>query len=162
MPYANNEDKIEYNRYYYDKRKKEQEIKKNQMVFGLKNEILAIPFLNAYFGDNLQKTENKFCSYDYTGLISKNIYELKSNTYSIKKYPNAVIDKKKIDRYEYVKNLIIIFSYEEEEEGTEFYFIKFDYDKFQKYNKRIIALKRGYENEIIDIPISELSKCLIS
>jgi hypothetical protein len=154
-------DKNAYNTHYYtNKTKKHNELKKKQMEYGLKQEALAIPIINAYFNDNVIKTDNQFHKLDYVGLKSSYVYELKSNMCSIHtKYPNGsvcVIDSKKIKSYEGIKNLIIIFSFIEKE-GEDYYYIYYDEQQFKTFKKRTIQLKRGYENEILDIPIENLA-----
>ena len=146
-----------YNKIYYERTKQQNELKQKQLDYGLKVEEDAIPILNHYFTDNLIKTSNKYCKYDYTGLNSSYIYELKSNMYSINQYNNAVIDKKKIESFKYIHNLLLVFSYLEPNGDTDYYYIKFNYESFIKnFNERTIALKRGYDNIILDIPTDRL------
>ena len=155
-------DKNEYNKQYYANKTKEQnDLKKKQLEYGLSQEIKAIPIINHYFKDNILKTECKFSKFDYIGLNTNNIYELKSIMYSInKKFKNGsscVIDQQKIKSYQFIDNLFIIFSFKEDN-NTDYYFIKFNYDLFDTFNKRTIFLKRGYENKILDIPLNLLCK----
>jgi hypothetical protein len=139
-----------YNRTYQEKVKKETELKKKQLDYGLACETEAIPILNIYFKDNLVKT-NQFCCYDFTGINSGYLYELKSNMYSIHKYRNVVIDKQKITSYGIIPNLIIVFSFIESNNITDYYFIKYNNSLFDTFNVREIHLARGYVNKIIDI-----------
>lgn len=147
--------------YYVNKTKKQNELKKKQMEYGMKMEELAIPIINMYFNDNVIKTDNRFHKLDYIGLKSSYVYELKSIMSSIHtKFPNGsvcVIDKKKIKSYEGIKNLLIIFSFIEKD-TTEYYYIYFDEVLFKSFNVRTIHLKRGYDNIIVDIPIEKLTK----
>lgn len=154
-------DKNAYNTYYYtNKTKTHNELKKKQLQYGLKQEELAIPIINAFFNDSVVKTNNQFNKLDYIGLKSRYVYELKSNMVSIHtKYPNGsvcVIDYKKIKSYEGIKNLIIIFSFMEKE-GEDYYYIYYDEAQFKTFKKRTLKLKRGYENQILDIPIESLT-----
>jgi hypothetical protein len=154
-------DKNTYNTTYYaNKTKKQNELKKQQLAYGLKQEQLAIPILNAYFNDNVIKTDNKFHKLDFVGLKSSYVYELKSNMVSIHtKYPNGsvcVIDNKKIKSYEGIKNLLIIFSFKEKD-TTDYYYIYYEEEQFKTFKKRTISLKRGYDNEVVDIPIELLT-----
>jgi hypothetical protein len=82
--------------------------------------------------------------------------------YSINQYPSAVIDKSKIKSFQFIKNMIIVFSYLEFNNETEYYFIHFDYTYFlTNFNERQINLARGYSNVIIDIPIRFLKKIIL-
>jgi hypothetical protein len=147
--------------YYVNKTKKQNELKKQQLAYGMKMEELTIPIINMYFNDNVIKTDNRFHKLDFIGLKSSYVYELKSIMSSIHtKFPNGsvcVIDKKKIKSYEGIKNLIIIFSFKEHT-TTEYYYIYFNEEQFKTFNSRVLHLKRGYDNEILDIPITELTK----
>lgn len=152
--------KIEYNtEYYMSIVKKQNELKKKQMEYGMRMEVEAIPILNDYFKDTLVKTDNKFHKFDYIGVITKNVYELKSNTYSINsRFPNGsscVIDKRKIDTYEGLSNLYIVFAFKEWN-TIDYYYIKYDNEMFKSFTSRLLNLKRGYKNEVIDIPIDKL------
>lgn len=52
---------------------------KNDLQFGLKNELVVLPIIIKFFDDEIEHTINeKFKSYDFQGL--KNNYELKSRT----------------------------------------------------------------------------------
>jgi len=140
-----------YNRTYQTKLKEQELLKKKQLTYGLACETEAINILNLFFKDNLKKSQNTYCCYDYTGLISGYLYELKSNMYSIKKYRNVVIDKQKIKKFHGMKNMIIVFSFLEADNITDYYFIYFNEELFKTFNEREIELKRGYTNTIIDI-----------
>lgn len=154
--------KNEYNKNYYtNKTKKQKDLIKEQLEYGLSQEVRSIPVINHYFNDNLLKNEYKYSKFDFIGLKTKNLYELKSIMYSINKhfcYGSAcVIDQQKIKSYEFIDNIFIIFSFKEET-SIDYYYIKFNYDLFDRFNKRTINLKRGGENKIIDIPIKLLTK----
>ena len=154
--------KNDYNKNYYtNKTKKQTDLIKTQLEYGLSQEVKSIPVINDYFNDNLLKNDYKFSKFDFIGLKTRNLYELKSNMYSInKKFINGsvcVIDQQKIKSYEFIDNIFIIFSFKEEN-SIDYYYIKFNYDLFDKFNKRSIFLKRGYENKIIDIDINLLTK----
>jgi len=155
-------DKIQkqiYNRTYNDKIKEQEKLKKSQLEYGMKQEKEAIVFLNTFFTDLLVKTANQYSKYDFNGLNSGMIYELKSNMYDYNQYKTAVIDTKKLKSYKGILNLIIIFSYLENKTDTEYYYIKFNYDTFMSFPQRTITLKRGYDNIITDIPKYHLIKC---
>jgi hypothetical protein len=147
-------------------RNKNNQKKQEDIKYGLEQEQLSIKILNKYFNDTLHKSKNIYCSYDFIGSKTNTLYELKSNKYSIKRYPYALITKNKIEKYQDYENIIkIIFSYQECYDNKiviEYYYINFiSYENFiKKYKLRLIEISR---NELIwnyDIPITELIKII--
>ena len=140
--------------------------RQSDLKYGLEQEQKAIKILNTYFKDILHKTKNIYCSYDFIGLKTNTLYELKSNKYSIKKYPHALITKNKIEKYRDIENIIkIIFCYEECYENkiiNEYYYIDFiSYEDFtKKYKLRLIEISRGEVLWNYDIPTTELIKII--
>lgn len=138
--------------------------KQEDLKYGLEQEHLCIKILNNYFKDILHKSKNMYCSYDFIGAKTNTLYELKSNKYSIKKYPNALITKSKIHKYRDYENVIkIIFSYQECYDNKiviEYYYIDFiSYEDFiKKYKSRLIEISRAEVIWNYDIPTNELIK----
>ena len=131
----------------------------------VKYEVELLPVLNKYFlNSNIINSPNRYSKYDFVDLNSKYIFELKTNTYSIWKHPNAVIPLHKLS-YPF---LILIFQYNEIKYNfinkkfdhfIETYFILYDENKFNTYNKRFITnFKTNVPCLILDIPTTELKK----
>jgi hypothetical protein len=112
--------------------------------------------------NNIIKTKNRYSKYDFFDTTTHNIFELKCNTYSITKYPNAVVNVEKLS----YQGLILIFGYTEIKYNKEsksfmetknFYFIQYDKEKFKQYNKRFIISKTtGRSSLVYDIPVTDL------
>lgn len=107
----------------------------------------------------IERSKYRYSKFDFYDLTYKYMFELKVNTYSISKYPNAVIN---IDKLVY-PFLIIIFGYNETYYDNEiknivnYYYIEYDKCKFDNFNRRyIVNHKTGRSSLICDIPTTEL------
>jgi hypothetical protein len=132
------------------------ESKEKDLKYGLTNEINVLYIIQRYFfNDEILPTANeKYCKYDYIGLKSQILYELKSNTYTYQKYKTAVIGVEK-----FIENhkQIFLFSYETNTDLKELYYFIVPRDFNTRYKQRQIYLKeRNKYNWIYDIPREEL------
>lgn len=154
MPQTDPVERAYYNKQYHEAKQQQHELRAVQLAYGLEQEKEAMPVINHYFKDNVAPT-SKYCSYDFTGLLTHNLYELKSIMYPMGQYPTIVIDLQKIESHQFTSNLIFIFSFKEDDR-IDFYYIPFDYDTFKGYPTRQINLRRGGTNIIVDLPKSAL------
>ena len=145
-----------YNKQYHEQKQEREQLRSDQLAYGLEQEKHAMPVLNQFFKDNLQPTP-KYCPYDFTGLLTKNLYELKSNMYSLALYPTVVLDLQKVEAHRFTSNFILVFSFKEDDR-IDFYYIPFDYDTFKGYPIRQIHLRRGGINTVVDIPKSAMAR----
>ena len=107
----------------------------------------------------IERSKNRYSKFDFYELTHKNMLELKVNTYSITQFKTAVINIEKLT-YPF---LILIFGYTETYYNNGFktkinyYFIRYNKEKFFNYNKRyIINHKTGRSSLICDIPTTDL------
>jgi len=131
--------------------------KKLDLKFGLSNEDNVLYIISKYFkNDDIIKASYKYSIFDYMGLKSKYLYELKTNRDKYFDYPNAIIGVNKV-----IKNMKQIFLFQFTTDTIEYdlyYFIKPN-DFETKYTKRQIYLQvRNIYNWIYDIPRVELIK----
>lgn len=131
----------------------------------VKNEIEVLNFLqNICKGYKFMKSGNRYSKYDIYEITTKTIIEVKNNTYSIMKYPNAVINQEKLNPN--LTNLIIIFGYIEcvyrentFQQVNNYYFIKYNEEQFKSYNRRyIINRTTGRSSLVVDIPVGHLTQ----
>lgn len=125
-------------------------ITRNQSLdYGMKRQYNIFCMIKDIFIDDIRASQYIFSEFDCIG--NKYLYEIKSLTYSINKYPTAIMNTRKL----LYRNMIFIFEYTEaNEERKLFYHI---YEPTRNYNKRFITpLNRCNTCEIIDIPTREL------
>jgi len=131
--------------------------KELDLKYGLNEEQkVLIKIQNYFINDDIVKCSNQFSVFDYMGLKSQCLFELKTNRDKFTDYPNAIFGTNKI-----IKNQKQIFLFQFETATNEkdlYYFIK--PDNFEVlYNKREIFLKfRNISNWVYDIPRSQLIK----
>jgi hypothetical protein len=123
----------------------------NDLEFGLAKEAEVIKRLSEHFCDDIVKTEDKFCKYDAYGKINK--YEIKSRRNKKDAYPTTIIPAHKTME----GDLYFVFNFTD---GL--YYIKYDDEKFSKYETRKIGTYRmGARYNPLDhfcIPVGDLSK----
>lgn len=123
-------------------------------------DLLKTHFINS----NVVRSRNEYSKYDFCDLNTGYFFELKTNTYSINSFPNAVLNIKKIS-YPY---LIIIFGYNENyydalsykfKTKVKYYYIFYDETRFNSYNKRYVITHATGKSELVyDIPTSDLNE----
>lgn len=128
----------------------------------LEYEFEVLDLLNQFFtSSRIIRSKNRYAKYDFLDLNTGYFFELKTNTYSINEYPNAVINIEKLD-YPY---LILVFGYNNIsfQKGkfitvVQYYYIFYNTEQFASYNKRYIINKlTGRPSYVIDIPTSDLN-----
>ena len=93
--------------------------------FGKANEEIILPLIQAKFNSNIKPYTDKWSKFDFFDEITD--YELKSRTFHYSKYSTTMITANKVygDREK-----VFIFSFTD---GV--YFIKYNKEKFDKYEK---------------------------
>ena len=123
---------------------------KKSYQFGKKQELIVLPIIREYFGDNtIKPTEDKFCRYDYT---SEDVnYELKSRTTPYSKYSTTMITQDKLSNSD--KPIILLFSFTD---GL--YMIEHNMALFESFETKPFQRAGGEWKEKIHIyiPIEEL------
>ena len=137
-----------------DKYKKEN-CKEIDLKYGLSNEEKVLCKIQNYFtNDEIVKSVYKYSVFDFMGIKSKYLYELKTNRDKYNDYPTAIIGLNKV-----IKHTKQIFLFQFTTDTTEhelYYFIKPN-DFETTYNKRQIFLRaRNIYNWVYDIPREEL------
>lgn len=102
--------------------------------FGVSQEQFVINKMIKYFGEEIQKTTERYCAYDFTSPTTK--YELKSRRISSTAYPTTIIacDKARVEG-----RLVFLFNFTD---GL--FYIVFDLEKFAKYEvKKVSAIRSG-------------------
>lgn len=139
------------------------ECKKNKQIeqdlqYGKNEEINVLNKLNRYFqNDIIVMSKNIFSVFDYIGLKSHTLFELKSNSDRFNSYPNAIIGESKVIDY---NNQIFLFQYKTETgNGNDlYYFIKTAEFKHLYKTRQIYVKARNIWNTVYDIPRNELTK----
>jgi hypothetical protein len=124
---------------------------KKDYTLGLQKEDEVLPKIKNYFKREIQKTNNKFETYDFYD--EKYTYELKSRNVKYETYPTTLIAKDKIR-----KRIIFLFNFTDS-----LYYIKYKSKKFENFEcKEFVRNKRSDYNdkqkEYIYIPIEYLKK----
>ena len=123
--------------------------------YGKTEEYAVLSKINAFFrNDIIVMCQFKMSRYDYMGLKSQYIYELKSNKDKFGDYSNAIIGVEKI--IDYSKQIFLFQFLNQYGDNDLYYFIKPD-NFVTTYRKRDIFLKyRNKINTVYDIPRTEL------
>lgn len=127
--------------------------KNNSLYFGKIREQYVYDLLCKYelFNTGITKAKYMYSEFDFFD-TDNYLYEVKTLSYSIKKYNTAVMNTSKL----IYDNFVFIFEYTETDKKELYYCL---YDANRNYNKRYITpLNRINTCEIIDIPINELTK----
>jgi hypothetical protein len=124
----------------------------NDLEFGLTKEDAVIKKLSEHFCDDIVKTTDKFCKYDAYGKVNK--YEIKSRRNKRDAYPTTIIPVHKTIEGE----LYFVFNFTD---GL--FYIKYDEDKFSKYDKKDVGTYRygaKYNpSPHYHIPVGDLVEC---
>ena len=138
------------------------DVKLNQEQFGDINEKSFYNILKQNGINNIIRTD-KYTPYDFKiKLNNKIVYiELKTRTISKEEYDTTILAKNKIDFFNDIpkKNKIFyaIFGFITYTKEMEYYYIKYDKDLFNTYQKQVIFNKEHYNIPITDLrEISEL------
>jgi len=119
-------------------------------TLGLQKEEEVLPVIKNYFERDIQKTNNKFETFDFYD--EKYTYELKSRNVNYNTYPTTLIPKDKIR-----KRIIFLFNFTD---GL--YYIEYDRKLFDTFEKKPFVRNYRGVNDIkkdyLFIPIEYLIK----
>jgi len=131
--------------------------KELDLKYGLSEEDkVLIKIQNFFTNDEILKATYKYSTFDFIGLKSQYLYELKCNRDKFNDYPNAIIGTNKI-----IKGIkqIFLFQFTTDTPETELYYFIKPNDFETTYHKRQIFLRaRNIYNWVYDIPREELIK----
>ena len=133
------------------------DVKLSQEQFGDINETAFFNLLKQNGITNITQTD-KYTPYDFKiKLGNKIIYiELKTRTISKEQYDTTILAVNKVDFYKSIpkrnKVFYAIFGFFNENKEMEYYYIKYDEDLFNTYQKQVIFNKEHY-----NIPITDLT-----
>ena len=110
--------------------------------FGREQEIVLLPRLNEFFNDDIKHTTDKFHKYDYEGTTY--VYELKSRTCKMEKYPTTLLP---VDKVIKTKKQIFLFNF-----TNGLYYIEYDEEvwknieiaSFRRFRIGVNDLKKSY------------------
>ena len=125
--------------------------KNNSLTIGKAREHFIYDFLtkNQLFNKDLHRAKYIYSEFDFYD--NAYLYEVKSLTYSVNKYPTAIMNSSKI----IYDNYIFIFEYTEANNEKHLYYHLYDVNR--NYNQRYInPFNRLNTCKIIDIPITDL------
>ena len=134
------------------------DVKLNQEQYGDKNETDFFNILKQNGLTNIIRTD-KFSPYDFKIKINNKIIyiELKSRTISKEQYDTTILAKNKIDFFNDIpkKNKVFyaIFGFINETKELEYYYIKYDKEIFNKYQKQVIFNKEHFKIPITDLKL---------
>ena len=131
--------------------------KELDLKYGLTREDIVLTKIQNYFiNDEILKAKYKYSPFDFMGIKSNILYELKSNRDKYGDYPNAIIGVDKV-----IPDIKQIFLFQFETNANEpdlYYFIKTT-DFVTTYKQRQIYLRaRNIWNWVYDIPRTQLIK----
>lgn len=130
--------------------KRNLQILKNDIQFGLQSETRVINILGQYFGEDIKKTTEKYCPYDFYTKDYK--IELKTRRCNSTTYPSTIIPVKKTQQE---GNLVFVFCF-----SDKLCYINYDKEKFSKYKIEDIEYVRAFgkitQVPHIHIPIEDL------
>jgi hypothetical protein len=132
------------------------DVKLTQEQFGDINETSFYNILKQNDIVNITQTD-KYSPYDFKiKLKNKIIYiELKTRTINKEQYDTTILAKNKIDFFIDIpkrnKVFYAIFGYPTETNNMEYYYIKYDANLFNSYEKQVIFNKEHFKIPIIDL-----------
>ena len=107
--------------------------------YGIAEEEKIRTLLINHFNEDIIKTKERYCKYDYICLASNNKFELKSRRNNKNHYPTTIIP---VDKVITNDNLYFIFNFIDK-----CCYIKYNEDQFKQFNKRIIKTNRWDKND---------------
>ena len=137
------------------------DVKLSQEKFGEKNESDFYNILKQNGIVNISQTD-KYSPYDFKiKLNNKIIYiELKTRTIKREQYDTTILAVNKVDYYKSIpkqnKIFYAIFGFITEIKEMEYYYIKYDDELFNSYEKQVIFNKEHFKIPITDL--KEISK----
>jgi hypothetical protein len=121
--------------------KRNLQILRNDIEFGLSSEKKLIKTLGNQFGADIQKTTNKYCNYDF--FTANHKIELKTRRCNFRTYPTTIIPVKKTLQD---GNLTFVFCF-----ADKLCYIEYDKEKFSKYRIEDIEYVSAF-GQITNVP----------
>ena len=145
--------RINYLTFETEKKKR----KKEDLIYGKNEEYAVLEKIKKYFyNDIIVMCNYTYSSFDFMGLKSEYLYELKSNNDKFEDFPNAIIGVEKVLDYD---KQIFLFQFKNElGQNDLYYFIKPPQFKEQFIKRQIYLKYRDKHNWIYDIPRTNLIK----
>jgi hypothetical protein len=126
--------------------------KKSDLELGEKGEKEVMPILAKHFGEELVKTVDVYCPYDFEAVQSKTRYELKSRRCNYNTYPTTIIPVNKVQGTEPIC-FVFLFS-----DGL--YYCYYNEHLFNTFKIKQVRTKRdgvwGQLKAHYEIPIDQL------
>jgi len=128
---------------------------KNDYIVGTSNENRILEIITKFFNDDIVKSNNIYCKYDFKG--TEYLYELKTRNNTYNKYPTTLIPLDKL----ITNKIIFLFDFQD---GL--YYIKYDkllFDSFET-KKYVRNIRSDYNDKVKDyvfIPIEKLTRIML-
>lgn len=121
----------------------------NSFQYGIKEEKEVLPIIKEFFKRDIKQSTDKWSKYDF--FDDETIYELKSRTNTLNKYPDTMITANKIVNND--KKQILLFNFTDC-----LAYIEYESELFSTYKKKKFsrAQIKADEKEHIFIPIQDL------
>jgi hypothetical protein len=133
--------------------------KELDLKYGLKQENPVLCKIQSFFAnDEIVKAKYKYSPFDFIGLKSSVLYELKTNRDKYGDYPTAIIGVDKVIEREDIKQIFLFQFATNTDEPDLYYFIKPPNFKTTYKQRQIYLRARDIYNDIYDIPRTELIK----
>lgn len=121
----------------------------NSFQYGIQEEKEVLPIIKEFFKRDIEQSTNKWSKYDF--FDSETIYELKSRTNTLNKYPDTMITANKL--VDESRKQVLLFNFTDC-----IAYIEYNPETFKKYPKKKFsrAQIKADEKEHIFIPIQDL------
>jgi len=131
--------------------------KKKDIEMGLTKETEVMPILMKHFGEELIKTTDTYCPYDFEAVTSKTRYELKSRRCNYNTYSTTIIP---VSKCQGETPLCFVFHF-----INGLYYIYYNEHLFSTFNIKQVKTQRdgvwGQSKAHYEIPIDQLVRILI-
>ena len=134
--------------------------KKDDLKFGLENEIKVLPLIEQFLETKLKKDENPYSIYDWWNETKTIFVELKSRRITHNQYDTAIIGENKIKMCKNPDiNYYFVWLYTD---GL--FYLKYDKKLFDSFDVKETQIKFRYDvgrpeiNKVVHIPYKLLSK----
>jgi hypothetical protein len=123
---------------------------KNSYNYGKQMEQKVLPVIRSYFNQDIQASVSDFARHDF--FDEEQLYELKSRTNPLRKYPTTMITENKMTDID--KPLMLLFNFTDC-----LAYIKYDAETFKQYEKKSFSRANvdWDEKPHLYIPIEHLS-----
>jgi hypothetical protein len=131
--------------------------KKSDLELGDKGEKEVMPILAKHFGEELIKTSDVYCPYDFEAVTSKTRYELKTRRCNYNTYNTTIIP---INKVQGTDPICFVFHFQD---GL--YYVYYNIHLFSTFKTKQVRTMRdgvwGQSKAHYEIPIDQLVRILI-